>query len=114
AGVCHGPDPVIRCDRLADPSEQSKGREIVSLLLFGSPSHEGADGWGRCVEYCRAVTFGDVFFFKQKTAYEIHSYWSSDVCSSDLLQIVFVLGAGARNLRRSLIQLRLAQLDNGA
>src|SRR5207247_8017407 len=24
------------------------------------------------------------FFFKQKTAYEIHSCWSSDVCSSDL------------------------------
>src|SRR5437762_4195311 len=24
------------------------------------------------------------FFFKQKTAYEIHRYWSSDVCSSDL------------------------------
>src|SRR3546814_10686709 len=27
-----------------------------------------------------------VFFFKQKTAYEMRiSYWSSDVCSSDLL-----------------------------
>src|SRR3546814_4817932 len=27
-----------------------------------------------------------VFFFKQKTAYEVRSsYWSSDVCSSDLL-----------------------------
>src|SRR3712207_842161 len=25
-----------------------------------------------------------VFFFKQKTAYEILAYWSSDVCSSDL------------------------------
>src|SRR5690554_7208940 len=24
------------------------------------------------------------FFFKQKTAYEISTYWSSDVCSSDL------------------------------
>src|SRR3989442_4409808 len=24
------------------------------------------------------------FFFKQKTAYEIGQYWSSDVCSSDL------------------------------
>src|SRR3712207_8248450 len=24
------------------------------------------------------------FFFKQKTAYEILAYWSSDVCSSDL------------------------------
>src|SRR5207253_3115213 len=25
------------------------------------------------------------FFFKQKTAYEIETYWSSDVCSSDLI-----------------------------
>src|SRR3546814_6686807 len=29
-----------------------------------------------------------VFFFKQKTAYEMRiSYWSSDVCSSDLLKL---------------------------
>ena len=29
------------------------------------------------------------FFFKQKTAYEVVSRdWSSDVCSSDLLQVV--------------------------
>src|ERR1051325_9388093 len=28
------------------------------------------------------------FFFKQKTAYEItYGYWSSDVCSSDLLRV---------------------------
>src|SRR3546814_1960449 len=34
--------------------------------------------------YIEAV-FGCVFFFKQKTAYEMRiSYWSSDVCSSDL------------------------------
>src|SRR5437763_13713568 len=26
-----------------------------------------------------------LFFFKQKTAYEISTYWSSDVCSSDLI-----------------------------
>src|SRR3546814_2047597 len=31
------------------------------------------------------VVFGLVFFFKQKTAYEMRiSDWSSDVCSSDL------------------------------
>src|SRR3546814_9303101 len=31
--------------------------------------------------------FSVFFFFKQKTAYEMRiSYWSSDVCSSDLLQ----------------------------
>src|SRR3546814_8399156 len=30
-----------------------------------------------------------IFFFKQKTAYEMRiSDWSSDVCSSDLLEIV--------------------------
>src|SRR3546814_1965838 len=35
-----------------------------------------------------------IFFFKQKTAYEMRiSDWSSDVCSSDLLAVV---GAGAR------------------
>src|SRR3546814_10365948 len=29
-----------------------------------------------------------VFFFNQKTAYEVHiRYWSSDVCSSDLLTV---------------------------
>src|SRR5215210_7275576 len=30
------------------------------------------------------VDFFALFFFKQKTAYEVHRYWSSDVCSSDL------------------------------
>src|SRR6056297_2257594 len=36
---------------------------------------------GVSVEFC-------FFFFKQKTAYEIlRSDWSSDVCSSDLLQV---------------------------
>src|SRR3546814_1347271 len=32
--------------------------------------------------------FCSIFFFKQKTAYEMRiSDWSSDVCSSDLIQI---------------------------
>src|SRR3546814_3408336 len=32
--------------------------------------------------------FGFLFFFKQKTAYELRiSDWSSDVCSSDLLDL---------------------------
>src|SRR3546814_1863525 len=36
------------------------------------------------VDYC--VNDFDVFFFKQKTAYEMRiSDWSSDVCSSDLI-----------------------------
>src|SRR3546814_7337165 len=34
---------------------------------------------------CSSVCATCVFFFKQKTAYEMRiSYWSSDVCSSDL------------------------------
>src|SRR3546814_6868746 len=41
-----------------------------------------------CMVYvCSCLTFC-VFFFKQKTAYEMRiSDWSSDVCSSDLLRI---------------------------
>src|SRR3546814_5272392 len=36
------------------------------------------------VTFCLYVSF--IFFFKQKTAYEMRiSDWSSDVCSSDLL-----------------------------
>src|SRR3546814_8580198 len=33
------------------------------------------------------MLFDDFFFFKQKTAYDVRiSDWSSDVCSSDLMQ----------------------------
>src|SRR3546814_10495533 len=36
-----------------------------------------------------------IFFFKQKTAYEMRiSDWSSDVCSSDLLRDQFVADGG--------------------
>src|SRR3546814_10598019 len=38
--------------------------------------------------------FVDIFFFKQKTAYEMRiSDWSSDVCSSDLFRYYLVYGA---------------------
>src|SRR3546814_2808015 len=38
--------------------------------------------------------YGCVFFFKQKTAYEMRiSDWSSDVCSSDLTKYSEALGA---------------------
>src|SRR3546814_4228337 len=38
-----------------------------------------------CVCYVLLLCFYSVFFFKQKTAYEMRiSDWSSDVCSSDL------------------------------
>src|SRR3546814_1890135 len=41
--------------------------------------------------------FCSVFFFKQKTAYEMRiSDWSSDVCSSDLLILVASGQAGER------------------
>src|SRR3546814_6847664 len=34
-----------------------------------------------------------VFFFKQKTAYDMRiSDWSSDVCSSDLVEVDLILG----------------------
>src|SRR3546814_9996428 len=40
------------------------------------------------------MSFGVIFFFKQKTAYEMRiSDWSSDVCSSDLLADEDVAGA---------------------
>ena len=33
-----------------------------------------------------------VFFFKQKTAYEVKECdWSSDVCSSDLEEVIYAL-----------------------
>src|SRR3546814_2723135 len=39
-----------------------------------------------------------VFFFKQKTAYEMRiSDWSSDVCSSDLLSIRLTTDANAQS-----------------
>src|SRR3546814_2079798 len=42
------------------------------------------------------VWFVDVFFFKQKTAYEMRiSDWSSDVCSSDLSSTYPVRGFDA-------------------
>src|SRR5437016_11279027 len=39
---------------------------------------------GRVLSTVYAVS-GMFFFFKQKTAYEMVSDWSSDVCSSDLV-----------------------------
>src|SRR3546814_18716132 len=42
------------------------------------------------------------FFFKQKTAYEMRiSDWSSDVCSSDLLALVWVGGASFQFVARA-------------
>src|SRR3546814_7737812 len=39
------------------------------------------------------------FFFKQKTAYEMRiSYWSSDVCSSDLLLLLDIMLPGTSGI----------------
>src|SRR3546814_3763148 len=58
------------------------------------------------------------FFFKQKTAYEMRiSYWSSDVCSSDLVVDVLAddadrIGLGrARQRHRPRLRLRPQQDD---
>src|SRR3546814_4873102 len=41
---------------------------------------------------------GHVFFFKQKTAYEMHiNDWSSDVCSSDLFNPKLNIAAFGKN-----------------
>src|SRR3546814_15135070 len=51
------------------------------------------------------------FFFKQKTAYEMRiSDWSSDVCSSDLLQRL-ALVAGFRGLAFQLVDARQSAFD---
>ena len=44
--------------------------------------------WGGTIE-SKNVKLRKIFFFKQKTAYEIVDCdWSSDVCSSDLRDVV--------------------------
>src|SRR3546814_16324517 len=45
-----------------------------------------------------------IFFFKQKTAYDMRiSDWSSDVCSSDLLALKLATGAGKTTVMAMLI-----------
>ena len=47
------------------------------------------------------IWIGFVFFFKQKTAYEVVSRdWSSDVCSSDLAGYFSVSPLGPASVRR--------------
>src|SRR3546814_2608334 len=48
-------------------------------------------------------------FFKQKTAYEMRiSDWSSDVCSSDLLEIALRLVLAQEVVERAGVELRIA------
>ena len=52
--------------------------------------------------YCYLVIkwFCFFFFFKQKTAYEIYQCdWSSDVCSSDLIEVKATEQANQRHLK---------------
>src|SRR3546814_1941063 len=65
--------------------------------VFGSLSAE--------YKKCDMDVFGEecyaVFFFKQKTAYEMRiSDWSSDVCSSDLLAGLNLVGLKRRGFGR--------------
>src|SRR6187401_1704724 len=69
---------------------------IPSLSIFSSDLTEtrttqvsglSATMTGRPVSSISSRSRSCFFFFKQKTAYEItYGYWSSDVCSSDLIQ----------------------------
>src|SRR3546814_7161084 len=66
-------------------------RTVLSLMLFVENSELWLLFMLFVIEFCYAESFlyhvflSFVFFFKQKTAYEMRiSDWSSDVCSSDL------------------------------
>src|SRR3546814_7880035 len=53
------------------------------------------------------------FFFKQKTAYEMRiSDWSSDVCSSDLIQLGPISKRGNGYLRRLLVNGAMSVLSS--
>src|SRR3546814_10011958 len=55
-----------------------------------------------CVYYLFYFIVLFIFFFKQKTAYEMRiSDWSSDVCSSDLGEIDRQKGGAGRLAKRS-------------
>ena len=57
----------------------------MNIFRIGNYEKIVCEGRRRNTRYSRII-----FFFKQKTAYEIYQCdWSSDVCSSDLLFIDF-------------------------
>src|SRR3546814_8638978 len=57
-----------------------------------------------CASVGECTVFRELFFFKQKTAYEMRiSDWSSDVCSSDLEFVVADDHAGLRAAIREVL-----------
>ena len=63
----------------------------------------------------QAVCSSDLFFFKQKTAYEIGTGdWSSDVCSSDLVALIPVDHLTHVVRRDYVINLPLHHVMNGS
>src|SRR3546814_1826614 len=62
------------------------------------------------IRVCMEYGCGDLFFFKQKTAYEMRiSDWSSDVCSSDLFQRTSAHRSRCRPMRRSSLKMALTR-----
>src|SRR3546814_1887284 len=60
--------------------------------------------------WCQSVML--FFFFKQKTAYEMRiSDWSSDVCSSDLLDPVQRRDFGARHINEAVVALQPIDIE---
>src|SRR3546814_3378831 len=56
-----------------------------------------------------------LFFFKQKTAYEMRiSDWSSDVCSSDLLPYSVLVGADGRMIKQKLGPFEAGEIERWA
>src|SRR3546814_15382314 len=52
------------------------------------------------------------FFFKQKTAYEMRiSYWSSDVCSSDLSRATTKISPALRGALAQAVEILVVALD---
>src|SRR2546430_4837876 len=73
------PDGLVTLD--VDAKSKGLGKQIgrVEAPNVGDEFHHF--GWNVCSS--ALCPYAALFFFKQKTAYEIDCDWSSDVCSSD-------------------------------
>src|SRR3546814_395405 len=83
-------------------SEHHVTRQICKRHMHYCKFYRSARRYGwhfRCL-----AEFLNVFFFKQKTAYELRiSDWSSDVCSSDLLDDGGRIRDGARKIVETIL-----------